>query len=160
MNNIEFVDYLIGLILKNEANDNLSEFASFFNQVGSCGRTPLMVASSVGNTRLVDLFLKEGANPNAVGYKLMTALHEASSNGRLEVAKLLINAEAKIDAVSEDGVTPLMCAAAWGYKNLVDLLLKKGANKFLKDSYGASAIDIAYEKEEDELADFIINFKQ
>ena len=99
--------------------------------------------------------MRKGALLQASGFKQLTALHEASAHGEVEIAKYLISLGAVIDAVSDDGVTPLMCAAAAGNTGAVELLLRSGADWRKKESKGATASDIAREKDEDSTADLI-----
>jgi ankyrin repeat protein len=52
-----------------------------------------------------------------------TALMLASSHGKDETAKLLIESGAGVNIQDEDGSTALMCAAEHGHKAVVKLLL-------------------------------------
>jgi hypothetical protein len=58
----------------------------------------------------------------------------------IEIAKMLLNKGADIDTQSEDGETSLMRAARLGQMNLVRFFLENGANKFLEDSDGKTAV--------------------
>lgn len=160
MKNKNNIDDLINLIITDVNVEHVANYCDDLDldQAGENGRTPLMVASAAGRLEVVKVLLKKGANPQACGFRLMTPIHEACSNGQVEVAKCLIDLRAELNSVSSDGLTPLMCAAAWGYTNVVQLLLNKGANKLMKDNLGATAIDIAREKGEHTLADFIDKF--
>ena len=53
-----------------------------------------------------------------------TALMLAVSHGRLNMAKLLVEAGADINIRDEDGSTALMCAAEHGHMELVKFLLQ------------------------------------
>lgn len=59
-----------------------------------------------------------------------TALIRASKNGHTNVAKLLIDNGANVNAMDENGGTPLTWAVGDldGYPNMVELLLKAGAD--------------------------------
>jgi ankyrin repeat protein len=54
----------------------------------------------------------------------------------LEVARLLINAGAEINARGEHGRTALHIAAAWGHLDVVQLLLAHGADPVIRDDEG------------------------
>jgi len=125
------------------------------NLAGKHGRTPLMAAVVKGSIQMVESLVRNGARPQASGFEKLTALHEASAHGKVEIAKYLISLGAAIDAVSDDGVTPLMCAAAAGNNEAAELLLRSGADWRNKENKGATASDIAREKDEDSTADLI-----
>ena len=54
-------------------------------------------------------------------------LHEASSSGRIDVVRLLLDRGAAIDATAGDGGTPLHLASSAGHIDVVRLLLDRGA---------------------------------
>lgn len=154
------IDRLIDLISnRNKKNEVLNCFEQLdLNLVGSHGRSPLMMASTVGDLEMAKLLVEAGADPNFLGLRGTSPLHEASANGDLKIMKFLIDAGSHINSVSEDGITPLMCAAAWGHADAVKYLLSKGADKSIKDKMGSTASDIAEEKGEDSIASMIENF--
>jgi uncharacterized protein len=86
--------------------------------------------------------LARGANPNARGAFGRTALMEAA--GRYDrIAKLLLSQGARVNAVSQSGQTPLMCAALFGSTSSVDLLLAHGAKINVADKEGHTALFLA-----------------
>jgi Ankyrin repeats (3 copies)/Ankyrin repeats (many copies) len=56
-----------------------------------------------------------------------TPLHKAAASGSTDVAKLLLDHGAKVDARDFLGATPLSWAATGGHKNVATLLLARGA---------------------------------
>jgi len=52
-----------------------------------------------------------------------TALMLAVSHGRLEMVRMLLDAQADVNAQDDDGSTALMCATEHGYTEIVKLLL-------------------------------------
>lgn len=56
---------------------------------------------------------------------------------------------------SDDGLTPLHIATAWGRLEIVHLLLVSGANPELKDINKMSSLDYAYEHGHFEIVDLI-----
>lgn len=78
------------------------------NKVGIHGRTPLMVSAAEGLLAAVETLVRNGASVHAIGRGEMTALHEASANGKAAVANYLLSLGADVNAETVDGVTPLM----------------------------------------------------
>ena len=55
-------------------------------------------------------------------------MHCAAHNGHKEIVELLLKKGANVNAVDQNGCTPLHCAAHNGHKEIVELLLDTGAN--------------------------------
>ncbi len=64
--------------------------------------------------------------------------------GLTEVATMLLDAGAAIDAAGPDGRTPLMMAAAFDRTEMVRLLLARGARRDARDAAGLDAASIAH----------------
>ena len=73
------------------------------------------------------------------------ALFSAIANGRIEIAKRLIQAGANINGRSRQGYTALMIAASHGQDDIVNLLLDYGADLTTVDTDGRNALQIARE---------------
>jgi ankyrin repeat protein len=71
---------------------------------------------------------------------LDTALLEASVYGDRERVSLLLDQQADINTVDEQGATPLILATTYKHKEIVDLLLKKEANVNVSNKVGNSAL--------------------
>jgi ankyrin repeat protein len=125
------------------------------NKAGVHGRTPLMVAAAVGRFEAVEALVKSGASIVATGAQQLNALHEASAEDETRIAGYLLSLGADPNALTDWGVTPLMCAAAWGNCAVAKLLLENGADKSRVSRNGATAADIAREKGEDAVAKLI-----
>jgi ankyrin repeat protein len=107
----------------------LKAAGSWLHTSGKGGHTALHFAVFMGRAPAVREVLSWRAiDVNAKGNQRMTALHIAAASGFLEVAELLIDAGADVNAVMEvaPGVeaTVLQVAA----KEVVPLLLEAGAN--------------------------------
>jgi ankyrin repeat protein len=63
-----------------------------------------------------------------------TALHHAAKYGHVEVAKLLLDRGAKIEAKDINDLTPLHLAASNGYLEVDKLLFDRGADIEAKDT--------------------------
>jgi serine/threonine-protein phosphatase 6 regulatory ankyrin repeat subunit B len=95
----------------------------------------LLDAATESDGAAVARLLAAGADPNAsvaVRYPSgeigqTTALGAASHHGRVEAARLLLDAGADPTRTNSDGATPLMAAAASGHPEVLRLLLERGA---------------------------------
>lgn len=65
----------------------------------------------------------------------------ASSNGHAEIIQLLVDAGADINAVTDDGRTPLMQAAIQGHVDCVKTLLRNKADASIKDADGKMPVE-------------------
>ena len=75
----------------------------------------------------------------------MTALHFAAAGGDVEMARILIDNGASVNARSDIGETALMFAARWGRVDIVAMLLAEEADASLVNAYGETALSLAEE---------------
>ncbi|XP_065391305.1 KN motif and ankyrin repeat domain-containing protein 3 isoform X4 [Macaca fascicularis] len=82
-----------------------------------------------------------------------TALMLAISHGRQDMVASLLACGADVNAQDADGATALMCASEYGRLDTVRLLLAQpGCDPAILDNEGTSALAIALEAEQDEVA--------
>ena len=115
----------------------------------------LMMAAIKGNLEAVKALLARDADVNKTGW---APLHYAVSSGsaqNLQIAALLLEKHAYIDATSPNGTTPLMMAAQYGSTDQVQLLLDEGADPTLKNQLGLTAADFALRASRTESAERI-----
>ncbi|CAK0881879.1 unnamed protein product, partial [Prorocentrum cordatum] len=89
------------------------------------GRTPLIVASSLGLKEAVKALIGARANVNAASDSATTPLMAASHSGTAEasqIARLLCAARAAADQRDGAGLTPLMLAAHKGRAEVADVI--------------------------------------
>jgi uncharacterized protein len=92
---------------------------------------PIQSAAAAGHVKIVDLLLKNGADPNireAGGY---TPLHAAAQNGDTGVIRTLLYGGADLDIKSNDGKVPLDLALEAGHKEAIKVL-QEGITKRFK----------------------------
>jgi ankyrin repeat protein len=108
----------------------------------------LLYAAAYGPPEMVDLLLRNGADPNLPGVENRTPLLSAAFEGNDDIVRKLLAAGAKPD-VSEDrfGRTALMEAARKGHESTVLLLLQGGANPLAVDKAGYTADELVNEQE-------------
>ena len=109
----------------------------------------LALAALSGNQEespaMITALLQAGADVNSrndrlVGGFSFTALYAASLKGNKDAVKLLLAQPGiKLDEKNDDGDTALMAAAEGGHAEIVDMLLKAGANVSITDIGGETA---------------------
>ncbi len=97
-------------------------------------RNALVIASSQGDTKIVQVLIRAGANVNATGEDRTTALYAAARNGHVDSVRLLLEGGADVDKAGKDRFTPVMRAASAGHVECLQLLLSHGANPSPKHS--------------------------
>uniref|UniRef100_G3TWY9 26S proteasome non-ATPase regulatory subunit 10 n=1 Tax=Loxodonta africana TaxID=9785 RepID=G3TWY9_LOXAF len=105
-------------------------------------QTALHWASSAGHTETVEYLLHLGCvNDNDAGW---SPLHVAASAGQNEIVKALLGKGAQVNAVNQNGCTPLHYAAS--QKRHIVMLLEGGANPEAEDHFEATAMHRAAAK--------------
>jgi uncharacterized protein len=93
------------------------------------GVTPLLQAARTGDAAVMDVLLKAGANPKQTHPEGETTLMAASRSGSVEAVNLLLAKAVDVNAADAfQNETALMWAAAEGHTNVVETLLKAGAD--------------------------------
>lgn len=127
------------------------------NSFSADGFTPLGLASFFGHLNVVLLLLTKGANPNIAANNpfKVTPLHSACATSNYEVADILIQNGADVNAKQMQGVTPLHSAAHNGQTKLAKLLIDRGADINAKMDDGQTSLSMAKEAGFAETADLI-----
>ena len=111
------------------------------NSRGRRGETPLIVATTGGYTKFMEVLIKHGADVNAVvddWYYEATALHQATKDQSGKCMELLITAGADVN-ISTNRPPPLKVASLENNITCVKLLLKAGALVNIKSQGGFNA---------------------
>lgn len=117
------------------------------NSRGSDGYPAIHFAVGMNHQNIVSALLKAGGNVDIrnesdhQGGKGETALHCAAFWGRFEIAQLLIDAGADVNAVSEREWAPLHEAARLANVRVARLLLEKGAKSDARDKDNQTPLD-------------------
>src|SRR6266542_4834390 len=73
--------------------------------------------------------LENGMNPNHMNWRHVTLLHDLAFKGELRKVQLLLDYGAEINPIDEEFCsTPLGFAARWGRRDVVALLIERGAD--------------------------------
>ena len=149
-------DYLGADLLKASSNGDTEEVRRLLglkanvNAKDQNDNTPLMFASEDGHLDIVNLLLlEEGVDINAKNKEGQTPLALAVLNGRKDVVKrLLLEKDIDVNAKLNEHwgeTTILMMAVTKDYPDIVEMLLKKGANVNATDGDGKTAWFLALE---------------
>ncbi|KAK1636422.1 ankyrin repeat-containing domain protein [Colletotrichum phormii] len=99
-------------------------------------------AAACGSKPLISAITTAGVNLNERKYDTgEMAIHTAIVWGRQGVVKLLLDAEVDLKVRDNFGRTPLLLSADIGHPEIVQMLIKSGANADDKDTSGLSAIN-------------------
>lgn len=115
------------------------------NEKDQHGFTPLIIATGLGNKKIVEILLKSGADSNILENQMGTsALHKVSQSGNIEIAELLLEHGAFINLQSPTtGHTPLIDAIWHEKEGLVKYFLSHDANPDIVASDGFTALNTA-----------------
>ncbi|MCJ1385533.1 hypothetical protein MMC17_008656 [Xylographa soralifera] len=107
----------------------------------------LFLATCYNLPHIVSTYLDSGVSFGKSNGSGTTALHVAAKNGHIEIATLLLDhgadVEAKGDETGRSGETPLHCAASEGHAEVVKFLCDHGANRAAESATGATALFLA-----------------
>ncbi|XP_046555559.1 serine/threonine-protein phosphatase 6 regulatory ankyrin repeat subunit C-like [Haliotis rubra] len=109
---------------------------------GQLGWTPLMTAYLYENEDVVDLLVSKGADLSLKDDCNRNVLHLACQGGNSPIEEDLLPVF-EIYFLGYVGWTPLMTAAWCWKKDVVDLLLSRGADLSLKDNYNRNVFGVA-----------------
>jgi hypothetical protein len=102
----------------------------------------LIVLLSLGRQLLVTGNQRQPIDTNNTAQHTQT-LFRAVEQGNLSWTNRLLGMGADVNVRDGDGRTPLMCAAAKGYADMVQVLIQNGAEPKLENNVGDSALSIA-----------------
>ncbi|XP_008178124.1 kinase D-interacting substrate of 220 kDa isoform X3 [Chrysemys picta bellii] len=108
------------------------------------GWTALMWASYKGCTKVAELLLEKGANPNVTGqqYSIYPIIW-AAGRGHSDIVHLLLQHGAKVNCSDKYGTTALIWAARKGHLECVKYLLQMGADVDQEGANSMTALIVA-----------------
>ncbi|MCP4134731.1 MAG: hypothetical protein GY754_27400, partial [bacterium] len=104
----------------------------------------LFASVEKGDIKTLEFLIEKGVNISAQHEQSrMTPLHYAASKGNLEIAKILLDKKANVNAPDQRGRTPLFNAIEKWKTHMVKLLLEKGASVDVKSTWKRTPMDEA-----------------
>lgn len=148
-----------------EAANNVLARGANVNAAGEKGRTPLMIASQMGNVIMAQALLNSGAALNIETKNSgLTALKLAARHGHIPIADVLLDRGADIDHRgfnnNDDafaGASALAHAAAKGQASMVTHLIARGANPNLENYVSLTPLIYAVGEEKIESVNALLN---
>ncbi|CAG2228617.1 unnamed protein product [Mytilus edulis] len=151
----EHIDVVRFLLTKGKADANKERLQGLV--------VPIVLAAALGNVRIAEVLLENGANPNHMIRSGETPLHVAAKEGNASVIAVLLHHKADVDRQDDNGNTPLINAAANDHLRCIDLLMKAGADATVKNHMGYDSWHFALQSENDEVLQIVCkharNFK-
>jgi ankyrin repeat protein len=103
--------------------------------------TALILAAQDGKLAVVKYLSEQGSQINATSLIGWSALMTAVAHP--ETARYLVDRGAKLNLQDEDGWSAVQLAARQGSFGTVVMLCEAGADVYLKDKHGSTAVDVA-----------------
>ncbi|XP_048250936.1 putative ankyrin repeat protein RF_0381 [Haliotis rufescens] len=100
------------------------------------GMTPALLSAEMGYRDVFNLVVRKGADLSSVDVDGGNIIQKACVGGNLDIVKYLLTLNSIVQHINrrgESGWTPVMFAASLGYKDVFDLLVKKGADLTLRN---------------------------
>ncbi len=124
----------------------LVEYGVDVDAVNRRGRTALHLASTLNNGEMVDVLVEAGASTDLPFVSGRSALHIAAGQRSIPAVLALLKHGASVHLRDADGGTPLHVAAAMagtvGAAEVVDILLRQGADETINNDNGQIAADV------------------
>ena len=135
----------------------LFEFSANPNVVDKLGSTALhyVAGKGKGHAAMSRLLVDHGALLNVQTDGGETALHLAAAEGKIEVVRILLNADAAVDPENKGGYTPAKNALLNKRVATLELLLRYGASAHRAAVLPGEGLDFVWTKDEQKCADAI-----
>ena len=127
---------------------------------GLHGYTPIITASSHGNTDIVKFLIEKGADitskTDAKSNKGYNSLMLACFNGHIETVEILIDRGSDLDEIDPGGNTSMHISLVQNNTSIVELLIQKGARVNFRNSDGISPLMLATALEKLDVVEMLI----
>lgn len=137
---------VIDLLLKEDADVSVSNFEN---------ETALIMAVKNNDVNSCQLLIENGADIHHQNNEGLDSLMFAALLGHEDLVRMLIENGADLYKSDKLGNTALMHAAAQGYLQIVKDLTDKGVSLVAKNKSGLKAIDLAVDKQQKEVQEYL-----
>ncbi|TMW42227.1 hypothetical protein DOY81_012694, partial [Sarcophaga bullata] len=113
-----------------QRNCTREDMISFYDNEGN---VPLHSAVHGGDIKAVELCLKYGAKISKQQLDLSTPVHLACAQGAIDIVKLMFESQPQekkicLSCTDVQRMTPLHCASMFDHPDIVDFLVREGAD--------------------------------
>ncbi|GAP86698.2 putative nacht and ankyrin domain protein [Rosellinia necatrix] len=123
---------MVRLLLENKVDASLRD---------CFGRTPLCYASQWGSKTVVDMLLEKDVEVDITDVRGMSPLSWAARRGHgYIVERLLAHSKGSLNLGDKNCITPLSCAVTGGHIDIINLLLRTGADPNSGQMFGQSPL--------------------
>ena len=124
-----------------EVLQNIIDHGADVNVTNNENQTALLLACEDGNENAITVLLKAGADPNIADADGDICLHDAvRRDNSKEVIQAIIDHGADVNATNQDNCTALMFACHKGNEEIINILLKAGADPSIADGDGDTCL--------------------
>lgn len=110
------------------------------------GVMPISAAAHKGDTSIMELLIRKGAQVDSLNFSGSTALIQAAHFGHFDAVLLLLRYGGDPDKANSKGTTALMRAAQEGHEEIARILIKAKANVNRKNHEGMNALMLASQR--------------
>ncbi|XP_046564007.1 histone-lysine N-methyltransferase EHMT2-like [Haliotis rubra] len=122
------------------------------------GRTPVMEAAFRGHGDVVELLVSRGADVSLVDDLGDNILHCACRGGDRETVEFVLSLDGvDINSRGQGSRIPVMWAAQWRHRDVVELLVSRGADVSLVDDGGRNTLYWACRGGDTETVEFVLS---
>lgn len=130
------------------------------NKGGPHRKTALHLAAQNGDVEMVEFLIEKGARRTSRDKFKRTALILAVMNGNLKVASILLKHGAPFDTPDSSDNFPLHYACAYGYPEMIDLLIEAGCDPNTSNSWRLNAVTVGLLKNYFECVKKMLDYPQ